>query len=275
MYLYVANIYTFCLDGSINMSRPKGYHHSEETKQKIGESGKGKHNGRPSWWKGKHLSDVTKRKISITRIKNKCGVGFKHSEETKSILSELNKGDNNHMFGKQHSKLTKQRMSQVRIGKHHTKETKERISLSGKGKVITEEQRIKQSITMKGRTTTEETKRRMSRSHKGTFSGDKNPSWSGGTSFLPYCHKFNNNLKEKIRERDNRTCQLCGTKENGRRLTVHHVHYVKSDCEPDLITLCIRCNAKVNFDRDYYEELFVNKLIERGFATSTLTTETE
>ncbi len=63
---------------------------------------------------------------------------------------------------------------------------------------------------------------------------------------------------------DNRTCQLCGETENGRKLHVHHVHYDKKDCEPDLVSLCHRCHSKVNHNRDYYEELFMKKLEKRG-----------
>lgn len=75
---------------------------------------------------------------------------------------------------------------------------------------------------------------------------------------------FNNTLKEHIRNRDNRICQLCGAKENGKKLAVHHVHYDKENCEPDLITLCQGCNSKVNFNRDHYEKLFMNNLKDRG-----------
>jgi hypothetical protein len=91
-----------------------------------------------------------------------------------------------------------------------------------------------------------------------------NHNWQGGKSFEPYCFKFNNQLKERIRERDNRTCQLCGDKENGRKLSVHHIHYLKSDCEPDLVALCLRCNVKVNKNKEFYEGLFMNKLNDRG-----------
>ncbi len=94
--------------------------------------------------------------------------------------------------------------------------------------------------------------------------GDTHPNWKGGVSFEPYCPKFNKQLKERIRERDNRTCQLCGIKENGRKHDVHHVHYDKENCNPDLITVCRDCNVIANYNRDYYEELFMKKLEERG-----------
>lgn len=69
-------------------------------------------------------------------------------------------------------------------------------------------------------------------------------------------------IKNKIRDRDNHVCQLCGRteKENKKKLDVHHIHYDKENCEPDLITLCRFCNSKVNTNRDYYENLFIIKL---------------
>jgi len=96
--------------------------------------------------------------------------------------------------------------------------------------------------------------------------GDDALNWKGGISFVPYCHKFNDDLKEKIRERDGRICQLCTMteEENGQKLSVHHVHYDKENCAPDLISLCRGCNATVNSDRDYYEDLFIEKLRKVG-----------
>lgn len=94
--------------------------------------------------------------------------------------------------------------------------------------------------------------------------GKHHPSWRGGTSYEPYCYKFNNELKERIRERDNRTCQNCGTEENGRKLTCHHIHYDKENCYPHLITLCHSCNSKANGNRDYWEEYYMDILKTRG-----------
>ncbi len=96
--------------------------------------------------------------------------------------------------------------------------------------------------------------------------GNKNPAWNNGSSFNPYCYKFNNKLKEEIRKRDNNICQNCGKTEekNGRKLDVHHIHYDKENCYPDLITLCNSCNIKANFNRDYCEKHYVEKLKERN-----------
>ncbi len=97
-----------------------------------------------------------------------------------------------------------------------------------------------------------------------SLSGEMTSNWQGGVSFLPYCRKFNKTLKEKIRNRDNRTCQVCGTKENGRRLDVHHIHYDKINCAPDLISLCLPCHIKANNNRDYWEDYFMILLRKRG-----------
>lgn len=108
------------------------------------------------------------------------------------------------------------------------------------------------------------------RSISEAISGEYGPSWNGGTGYLPYCHKFNNRFKEKIRDRDNRTCQLCSKHEleelnsDNRRLSVHHIHYDRENCYPDVITLCYRCNLKVNYNRDYWERHFMSLLEERG-----------
>ncbi len=95
------------------------------------------------------------------------------------------------------------------------------------------------------------------------MSGKNSHMWKGGIAFLPYCHKFNNNLKESVRERDGYTCQLCGIIQNGRKHSIHHIHYDKENCYPDLITLCNSCNGRVNRNRQHFESLFMNNLNER------------
>ena len=97
--------------------------------------------------------------------------------------------------------------------------------------------------------------------------GKNNGNWQGGVSFEPYCHKFNRSLKESIRIRDHHICQLCGRIQfyNDEKHSVHHIHYDKQNCYPDLICLCRKCNSKVNKKslRFYYESLFMNKLNDR------------
>lgn len=59
--------------------------------------------------------------------------------------------------------------------------------------------------------------------------GEKTSNWKGGTSFEPYCAKFNDEFKEYIRDKFGRICFLCGKTEedNDRKLDVHHVNGTK------------------------------------------------
>ena len=87
----------------------KGKTLSEETKRKISEAHKGKSR--------KPLSEEHKRKISDT-LKGKT-----HSEETKRKMRGI------HL-----SEETKRKLSEAHKGKHHSEETKRKISESNKGK---------------------------------------------------------------------------------------------------------------------------------------------
>lgn len=93
------------------------------------------------------------------------------------------------------------------------------------------------------------------------YSLEGNPNWRGGSSFEPYPIDFNSALKLRIRERDNFTCQECGELEDGKSLHVHHIDYDKMNCEEiNLITLCEICHTKTNFNREYWQTHFMEKL---------------
>jgi hypothetical protein len=86
----------------------------------------------------------------------------------------------------------------------------------------------------------------------------KNPNWRGGTSFEPYPTTWTFHLREMIRERDDRTCQVCGEKENGTRLAVHHIDYDKANISPpNLITLCRKCHTHTNYRREEWTKFFL------------------
>jgi hypothetical protein len=103
-----------------------------------------------------------------------------------------------------------------------------------------------------------------------------NGNWNGGISFNPYCEKFNDTFKEAVRERDDYICQLCGHEQklDGCRLSIHHIHYDKENCYPDVIALCRSCNSAVNANRDHWEQYFEDLLIERGLVCWSITRDT-
>lgn len=100
---------------------------------------------------------------------------------------------------------------------------------------------------------------------KVNFCSENNPNWIDGRSFEAYAPEFNKKLKERIKNRDKYTCQLCSDKiekqTQKRFMTVHHIDYNKQNCdEQNLITLCNLCNSSVNSSRDEWKNLFNKKM---------------
>jgi hypothetical protein len=84
--------------------------------------------------------------------------------------------------------------------------------------------------------------------------GPDNPNWKGGLSFEPYGYEFNATLKQRIRERDEFTCQICGRLETETPHSVHHIDYNKEHNNADnLITLCKNCHSRTNYNRRYWQ----------------------
>ncbi len=191
--------------------------------------------------RGTHITEKHKQILRESNLNKIC------SEITKQKLREINTGKNHPKYGKPCSEETKQKIRIANTGKHNSKESNEK----NRQKHIS----IKRSTEQKQK-----------------ISGENSWNWQGGISFEPYCKKFNKSLKESIRDRDERICQECGKTEieNGKKLTCHHIHYDKPNCDPDLIALCTSCNSKVNGNRDYWEEYFMNKLKERGLCKLSL-----
>ncbi len=92
------------------------------------------------------------------------------------------------------------------------------------------------------------------------YSGSGNPNWKGGIACEPYCDAWaDKEYKEDIKARDNYECQNPDCWKTSKRLTVHHIDYVKKNCHPsNLTTLCRSCNARANFDRELYESQYSN-----------------
>lgn len=95
--------------------------------------------------------------------------------------------------------------------------------------------------------------------------GERSPGWQGGKSFELYGIDWTLELKEKIRQRDNYICRVCGIYQNqlDRKLDVHHIDYLKENLNSkNLISLCKPCHMKTNFNRENWERYFKDKIKE-------------
>ncbi len=88
-----------------------------------------------------------------------------------------------------------------------------------------------------------------------SFSGSGNPAWKGGIACEPYCEQWiDQDYKDSIKERDGYKCLNSCCSKISKNLNIHHIDYIKKNCHPNnLITLCISCNAKANFNRDWHQ----------------------
>ena len=141
--------------------------------------------------------------------------------------------------------------------------------------IKTPEHRRKLSIAMMGNKNqkkqhTEKTKKKISESMVGNTntlgvvygeatrnkdrlakSGDKNPAWNNGSSFLPYTPEWTTEIKQVILDRDDNTCQVCKKRPPDIKLHIHHIDYTKDNLETEnLICLCHSCHSKTNHHRD-------------------------
>lgn len=162
-------------------------------------------------------------------------------------------GKNNPMYGKKNLGYT---------GRKHTGEFKKAMAGNkrGVGYKHTEETRAKifgKNHPMYGKAHTEESKRKISLANI----GPKNSSWKGGISFEPYCSAWvDEEYKEDIRARDGYKCQGVDCRGNSFHLAleIHHIDYDKKNCHPsNLITLCKSCNARANFNRQWWQGMYV------------------
>lgn len=217
--------------------KKKSVKEKEESKRRMIKFMKGNTYGKGN--KGRKCPEETKRRISKTLM------GHKHTKETKRKLSEAG--------GKRiQTKATKIKLSKLRMGnknpfygKKHTKKTLK-----------------KQSESHKRENLTDKTLDKMSKSHEGI----KCNWWRGGISFEPYDQNWTQQLKRRIRKRDNYICMLCGgvQKELKRSLCVHHVDYnKKNSIKENCISLCDSCHSKTNSRRKYWTKFFQALLKEK------------
>ncbi len=92
------------------------------------------------------------------------------------------------------------------------------------------------------------------------YSGENSPHWIDGRKFAVRPVEWNEQLREKIRNKDGFVCQICGQNYTKRRMPVHHIDYDKRNLnENNLISLCVPCHGKTNHRRQYWEEILSAK----------------
>ncbi len=209
-------------------------------------------------------------------------MGKKRTEEQKSNIS---KG----LKGKKHTEEHNKNISEGNKGRIVTEITRLKISEGNKGKIHTDEQNKKNSEFQKERFKNKEnhpmygkqqnlkSRQRISETKikNGLSKGKNNPmygkrlelasNWQGGKSFEEYGIEFNKELKQQILERDNYTCQDPNCKiENPKRLHIHHIDYnKKNNNSENLITLCISCHIRTNYNREYFAEFYQNIMMDK------------
>ena len=220
---------------------------------------------------------MKKKKKRIPWNKGLKGVQ-KHSIETRKKISKTHKerGVGKWMNGRTLSKKTRNKIRKKLLGRKLSEGhpfikgywlNKKRGELSQETK-----DKISNSLTGFKRSA------KQRKNYSPSKIGDKNPQWNNGISKEPYSQEWTKELKDKIKLRDNYTCQKCGfhttkpRKIKGKKsknwLTVHHIDHDKKNCkEKNLITLCGRCNTKVNFSRSYWTKYF-NKIIKQRYEGS-------
>jgi len=100
--------------------------------------------------------------------------------------------------------------------------------------------------------------------------GELHWNWLDGNKY-GYTIEFSEELKSKIRKRDNYTCQVCGMTEEehitvyGYVLLIHHIDYNKKNCEEgNLISVCSSCHMRTNYNRKYWIVELRRKLCKKN-----------
>lgn len=197
--------------------------------------------------------------------------GWHHSTETKRKMSE---------FHKRNPKITRKCVETMNIAKRGSHVSEESIAKMCAAKLGTSKGKANPNYK-NGQTLKEYRCKDCGKKihlHTAIYSGqgrclscstkgEHNPNFKGWISREPYSKKWDNELKEKIRKRDNFQCQNCSMTEEehltvvSRNLLVHHIDYNKKNCKEDnLITVCLWCNTRANHNRKYWLKKYQNKI---------------
>ena len=208
---------------------------------------------------------------------------------------EINKKSSQSKIGKKRTPFSeehKRKISLAKIGKKQSSESNRKRAKTLRGRITSEETRQKIGLKHKGKIVSVETRRKQSESHKGKPAinkgipmsevqklkisiakkgrnynkmGAESHLWKGGVSFEIYGINWRESLKRQIRERDDYTCQYCKLKQTTKVFSVHHINFIKNDCDYwNLITLCAIChNLTTNGDRIYWTKYFQDIIITK------------
>lgn len=211
----------------------KGQKMSEQSKQKLRDSKKGKSNGR---------------------------LGTKHTEETKKklkkvMLKRVDKGvhfipDNT---GMKHTQAFKDNVRANNLKRFQDKENHPMF-----GYKFSDESKLKMKESHLGHNPSEETRKKLSKLHK----GDKHWNWQGGITPFKQRLRVSREWKKwrkEVFERDDYTCQECLKK--GCYLEPHHIIPIRSDCNTlftltNGISLCRPCHQKTIWKEHLFEERY-------------------
>jgi hypothetical protein len=254
---------------------------SQKHKDMISKSNKGK----SSHLKGRKYLEIYGEERAIKEVlkRRKGRLDKKFTKETKQKIGEKKKNKTYiEMYGKEKAQEIVLKIKEKMKGNKYAKGKHWDLTKESKQKHKEERQKLlndpirkkiyieKLSAALKGKLKSEEAKIKLSIiCSDGRRSGNKNGNWNGGTSFLPYPPEFNLILKNKIRERDNNICQICGDiktiySQNG--WAIHHIDYNKqNNKDENLIFLCERCHNKTNGakNREKWILLFKEKMNAR------------
>jgi hypothetical protein len=203
----------------------------------------------------------------------------------------------------------KRKLSLAQTGRKYPESTRLKLSLVHKGKLKSEETRRKMSAALTVRWSDPEERRKFGEAQRLRYQerpeyrkkvgdshrGEKSPlfgkhlpeetkrklrianggnnayQWKGGISFEPYCPKFNDEFKERVRAFFGRRCMMpgCGYvwQLGEKKLDVHHVNFNKKTCcdnsVPLFVTLCQQCHGKTQTKREYWREFFTQIINEQ------------
>lgn len=193
-----------------------------------------------------------------------ANTGRKHTDEARANMSigQRNK--------KPVTEETRKRMSESHIGSTRSEETRKKMSVSRKNlPPYSQEWRDNISKSKKGIKMSDEACANMSIAQKKRdppppktleqcqriSAGKQGIPFDEWTEFVrdgEYCHKFNEEIKEYIRNKYNRLCYVCDKNENtnGRKLDVHHTDLNKNQgCDEHdwrLVPLCRSCHSSAH-----------------------------